>query len=172
MCSGCGCSPAEILRMERLVLDKLSWDLHSATSLDFLHIVTLHLFTCHECNVGHVGLLSVFADLLKACWCGCVLIGLFFFGCPPPQFHAMVWSCRSGLLDAMLGLNRSQHLALLTRQLYHCLADHTLLQVHTHTHMRSFRGVERWVQMLLQYLLLAGEGATSCASFFLPLLYE
>lgn len=31
----------------------------------------------------------------------------------------------------MLGLNRSQHLALLTRRLYHCLADHTLVQVHT-----------------------------------------
>lgn len=33
----------------------------------------------------------------------------------------------------MLGLNRSQHLALLTRRLYDCLADHTLIQVHTHT---------------------------------------
>uniref|UniRef100_H3C1T8 Cyclin I n=1 Tax=Tetraodon nigroviridis TaxID=99883 RepID=H3C1T8_TETNG len=80
--SSCGCSPAEILRMERIVLDKLSWDLHSATALDFLHI-----------------------------------------------FHAMVLSCRSGLLDVASGLNRSQHLSLLTRQLYHCLADHTLLQL-------------------------------------------
>lgn len=51
---------------------------------------------------------------------------------PYPQFHAMVLSCRSGFLDAMLGLNHSQHLALLTRRLYHCLADHTLLQVHKH----------------------------------------
>ncbi|KAM9338537.1 cyclin-I [Symphorus nematophorus] len=80
--SSCGCSPSEILRMERIILDKLNWDLHTATALDFLHI-----------------------------------------------FHAMVLSCRSGFLDAMLGLNRSQHLALLTRRLYHCLADHTLIQL-------------------------------------------
>ncbi|TKS84112.1 Cyclin-I [Collichthys lucidus] len=80
--SSCGCSPSEILRMERIILDKLNWDLHTATALDFLHI-----------------------------------------------FHAMVLSCRSGFLDSMLGLNRSQHLGLLTRQLYHCLADHTLMQL-------------------------------------------
>lgn len=80
--SSCGCSPSEILRMERIILDKLNWDLHTATALDFLHI-----------------------------------------------FHAMVLSCRSGFLDAMLGLNRSQHLAQLTRRLYHCLADHTLIQL-------------------------------------------
>ncbi|KAL3041307.1 hypothetical protein OYC64_019497 [Pagothenia borchgrevinki] len=80
--SSCGCSPSEILRMERIVLDKLSWDLHTATALDFLQI-----------------------------------------------FHATVLSCRSGFLDSMLELNPSQHLALLTRRLYHCLADHTLLQL-------------------------------------------
>ncbi|TWW66894.1 cyclin-I [Takifugu flavidus] len=80
--SSCGCSPSEILRMERIILDKLNWDLHSATALDFLHI-----------------------------------------------FHAMVSSCRSGLLDTVLGLTRSQHLSLLTLQLYHCLADHTLMQL-------------------------------------------
>ncbi|KAA8584624.1 hypothetical protein FQN60_008409 [Etheostoma spectabile] len=80
--SNCGCSPSEILRMERIILDKLNWDLHTATALDFLHI-----------------------------------------------FHAMVLSCRSGFLNSMLGLNRSQHLTLLTRQLYNCLADHTLLQI-------------------------------------------
>lgn len=81
-CSSCGCSPSEILRMERIILDKLNWDLHTATALDFLHI-----------------------------------------------FHAMALSCRSGLLDSTLGLNTSQHLGLLTRRLYRCLADHRLLQL-------------------------------------------
>ncbi|XP_036070380.1 cyclin-I isoform X2 [Oryzias melastigma] len=47
----------------------------------------------------------------------------------PIKFHAMVLSGRSGLLDSTLGLNLSQHLALLTQRLYHCLADHTLLQL-------------------------------------------
>ncbi|XP_061887517.1 cyclin-I [Entelurus aequoreus] len=78
----CGCSPSEILRMERIILDKLNWDLHNATSLHFLHI-----------------------------------------------FHAMVLSCSSGLLDTLMGLKRSQHLALLTRRLYHCLADHKLIKL-------------------------------------------
>lgn len=46
-----------------------------------------------------------------------------------PQFHAMVLSCRSGFLEGLMGLNRSQHLAQLTQQLYQCLCDHTLMQV-------------------------------------------
>ncbi|XP_013879901.1 cyclin-I [Austrofundulus limnaeus] len=80
--SHCGCSPSEILRMERIILDKLNWDLHTTTALDFLHI-----------------------------------------------FHAMASSCRSEFLDSTSGLDPSQHLALLTRRLYTCLADHTLLQL-------------------------------------------
>lgn len=50
----------------------------------------------------------------------------------------MVLSCRSGFLDSVLGLNRSQHLTLLTRRLYHCLADHTLVQVHTLHSLQSY----------------------------------
>lgn len=80
--SSCGCSPSEILRMERIILDKLNWDLHAAAPLEFLQI-----------------------------------------------FHAMVLSCKSQFLVGLLGLNPSQHMALLTQQLHHCLADHTLLQV-------------------------------------------
>ncbi|KAJ8286659.1 hypothetical protein GJAV_G00041690 [Gymnothorax javanicus] len=44
--SGCGCSPSEILRMERIVLDKLNWDLHSTTPLEFLQIFHAMVLLC------------------------------------------------------------------------------------------------------------------------------
>jgi hypothetical protein len=48
--SGCGCSQAELLRMERCMLGKLNWDLSFATPLDFLHIFHALLFI----NVPHL----------------------------------------------------------------------------------------------------------------------
>ncbi|XP_026873535.2 cyclin-I [Electrophorus electricus] len=81
--SSCGCTRSEMLRMERIILDKLSWDLHTATPLTFLHI-----------------------------------------------FHAMVFSCKAVHFNSGLsGLNRSQHLALLTQELLHCISHSALLHV-------------------------------------------
>ncbi|XP_024101566.2 cyclin-I isoform X2 [Pongo abelii] len=79
--SFCGCSSSEILRMERIILDKLNWDLHTATPLDFLHI-----------------------------------------------FHAIAVSTRPQLLFSLPKLSPSQHLAVLTKQLLHCMACNQFLQ--------------------------------------------
>ncbi|XP_030625840.1 cyclin-I [Chanos chanos] len=78
--SKCGCSPSEILRMERIILDKLNWDLLTATALDFLHIFHA-LVMCGKSDVsGDVfGMsrsqhLCVVTQQLQRCICNSELI--------------------------------------------------------------------------------------------------
>ncbi|KPP79456.1 cyclin-I-like, partial [Scleropages formosus] len=52
--SACNCSTAEIVRMERIILAKLHWDLYSATAVDFVHIfhglvMSGHPHLAHQC---------------------------------------------------------------------------------------------------------------------------
>ncbi|XP_041337930.1 cyclin-I-like [Pyrgilauda ruficollis] len=79
--SRCKHSPAEILRMERILLGKLQWDLYTETPMDFLNI-----------------------------------------------FHAMVMSSWPHLPPRLPQRNPSLHVALLTKQLQHCMACHQLVQ--------------------------------------------
>ncbi|MBN3323275.1 CCNI protein, partial [Atractosteus spatula] len=45
--SRCKCSPAEILRMERTILNKLHWDLYIATPVDFVNIFHAMALSSH-----------------------------------------------------------------------------------------------------------------------------
>lgn len=54
--SGCNFSTAEILRMERIILDKLHWDLYTATPVDFIHIFHALLVSGHPHLVPSIGL--------------------------------------------------------------------------------------------------------------------
>uniref|UniRef100_A0A3P8WMU3 Cyclin I family member 2 n=1 Tax=Cynoglossus semilaevis TaxID=244447 RepID=A0A3P8WMU3_CYNSE len=57
--SGCNFSTAEILRMERIILDKLHWDLYMATPVDFIHIFHAMLVSGHPHLIPSIGLVSV-----------------------------------------------------------------------------------------------------------------
>lgn len=54
--SGCNFSTAEILRMERIILDKLHWDLYTATPVDFIHIFHALLVSGHPHLIPSIGL--------------------------------------------------------------------------------------------------------------------
>ncbi|XP_064636349.1 cyclin-I-like [Lineus longissimus] len=58
--SHCGCTASELLRMERIILNKLQWDLRDVTPLDFLHIFHATLLS----NKPH--LLDNFSNLTPA----------------------------------------------------------------------------------------------------------
>ncbi|XP_078257754.1 cyclin-I isoform X1 [Rhinoraja longicauda] len=128
--SNCGCSSADILRMERIILDKLNWDLHTATPLDFLHIAPLikHLIRCRidgeSFTVGFSPGIWIFARIGSGLQCdpGNLKLGI------SEQFHAMMMSSRPQLLSNQLKMNPTQHIALLIRQLQQCVACHQLLQ--------------------------------------------
>ncbi|TNN33586.1 Cyclin-I [Liparis tanakae] len=106
--SGCSFSTAEILRMERIILDKLDWDLYIATPVDFLHIFHALLVSGHPHLVPSIGLGS----------------GVGWDSAPAP----------AGLAAELAAGPRHQkrpagfQAALWTRQVQHCMACHQLWQ--------------------------------------------
>lgn len=101
--SGCSFSTAEILRMERIILDKLHWDLYTATAVDFIHIFHALLVSGHPHLIPSIGLSS----------------GVDRVADP------------SGLPDAATRHQKSPpdlQVALWTRQVQHCMACHQLWQ--------------------------------------------
>lgn len=101
--SGCNFSTAEILRMERIILDKLHWDLYTATPVDFIHIFHALLVSGHPHLIPSIGLGS-------GVW-GSAAGPDFLPGGPghqksPPGLQVALW----------------------TRQVQHCMACHQLWQ--------------------------------------------
>ncbi|XP_056141467.1 cyclin-I [Lampris incognitus] len=102
--SGCNFSTAEILRMERIILDKLHWDLYTATPVDFIHIFHALLISSHPQLIPSIGVGS------GVSWGSGSDPGLLP-GSPncqkrPPGFQVALW----------------------TRQVQHCMACHQLWQ--------------------------------------------
>uniref|UniRef100_A0A8D2ZUJ5 Cyclin I family member 2 n=1 Tax=Scophthalmus maximus TaxID=52904 RepID=A0A8D2ZUJ5_SCOMX len=102
--SGCSFSTAELLRMERIILDKLHWDLYTATPVDFIHIFHALLVSGHPHLIPSIGLDS----------------GVRWDPAPEP-----------GALPASPGHQKRPsdfQAALWTRQVQHCMACHQLWQ--------------------------------------------
>lgn len=96
--SGCNFSTAEILRMERIILDKLHWDLYTATPVDFIHIFHALLVSGHPFLIPSIGLGSgVDPEVRRA---------IMKHQNRPPGFQVALW----------------------TRQVQHCMACHQLWQ--------------------------------------------
>nr|XP_046265937.1 cyclin-I isoform X2 [Scatophagus argus] len=102
--SGCNFSTAEILRMERIILDKLHWDLYTATPVDFIHMFHALLVSGHPHLIPSIGL---------GCGVGwdpaadpCSSPAGPGYQKRPSGFHAAPW----------------------TRQVQHCMACHQLWQ--------------------------------------------
>lgn len=98
--SGCNFSTAEILRMERIILDKLHWDLYTATPVDFIHIFHALLVSGHPHLIPSIGVgwdLATDPTSLPA---------RSGHQKRPPDFQAALW----------------------TRQVQHCMACHQLWQ--------------------------------------------
>ncbi|XP_078142512.1 cyclin-I [Centroberyx gerrardi] len=100
--SGCNFSTAEILRMERIILDKLHWDLYTATPVDFIHIFHALLISGHPHLIPSIGLGSGVG------WGSdpASLPGGPGHQKRPPGFQVALW----------------------TRQVQHCMACHQLWQ--------------------------------------------
>ncbi|XP_034405289.1 cyclin-I [Cyclopterus lumpus] len=102
--SGCNFSTAEILRMERIILDKLNWDLYIATPVDFIHIFHALLVSGHPHLIPSIGLGSGVG------WDSATDPGVLPAGPEhqkrPAGFQAALW----------------------TRQVQHCMACHQLWQ--------------------------------------------